>query len=564
MTAAFRNGALTTHKMKYLCDREKSRLPELQERARLYTTIEESSKKLRAECDARINKMREHPIIEEDDSLRNEHREIRMKIDKLLYSSSWTNYPELYRHYSNGFSLLNDRNLSKEDRLEEIRNTLPDEKAKKLFDAMIDLRAKLTVAKAAEQAFERENREELQNIRGTLNREAEYYYIVERVTEHVRDNYGKAYPYVHDEIDPPQLTELVERLGYGCINIGGVEDGKPRIVVHCGCPVEGCRGFVGEGWSCGLCGVSVCQTCRDSAAASVAASVAEHVCQKEKVETAALLAKETKACPQCAALIYKIDGCDQMWCTQCHTTFSWRTGQKEEGRVHNPHYYEWMRRTQGSVPREPGDGGGCAEDGLREFNVGMWINQAAGRPFYSKQALFADVDPVWAVEAAERLEGIHRLLSEIHDYDCNAELRREIDHDLTLHLENAAVQHLANELTEEQWQAEIFYRESHHAYSVAKFQIYEMFFNAGRDIFNSISAEVPVGSSLKQIVELVAFTNEEFRKLLKRFDRKVLVNWIGMFGDPLEFKHGLNLNIFKKEKSDRWYRAYVDAMLLKA
>ena len=50
-----------------------------------------------------------------------------------------------------------------------------------------------------------------------------------------------------------------------------------------------------------------------------------------------------------------VKNCDQMWCTQCHTAFSWRTGQVERT-IHNPHYYEWMRRTGGGeMPRNPMD-----------------------------------------------------------------------------------------------------------------------------------------------------------------------------------------------------------------
>jgi uncharacterized protein YutE (UPF0331/DUF86 family) len=45
-----------------------------------------------------------------------------------------------------------------------------------------------------------------------------------------------------------------------------------------------------------------------------------------------------------------------MWCPQCHTAFSWRTGQKETGVVHNPHYYEYQRKQNGGVaPRVAGD-----------------------------------------------------------------------------------------------------------------------------------------------------------------------------------------------------------------
>lgn len=49
--------------------------------------------------------------------------------------------------------------------------------------------------------------------------------------------------------------------------------------------------------------------------------------------------------------------CDQMWCVSCQTTFSWNSGQILLNTVvHNPHYYEYLRRTNnGVIPREAGD-----------------------------------------------------------------------------------------------------------------------------------------------------------------------------------------------------------------
>jgi hypothetical protein len=49
-----------------------------------------------------------------------------------------------------------------------------------------------------------------------------------------------------------------------------------------------------------------------------------------------------------------VRNCDQMYCTQCHTAFSWKTGRIETGVVHNPHYFEYQR-ARGTLARQPGD-----------------------------------------------------------------------------------------------------------------------------------------------------------------------------------------------------------------
>ena len=101
------------------------------------------------------------------------------------------------------------------------------------------------------------------------------------------------------------------------------------------CPKDGCRGMIGDDMICGVCYIHICGKCR-------VLSAPGHQCKEEDIATAKEMAKNTKPCPSCAAPIYKISGCDQMWCVMCKNAFSWSTGRIENGAVHNPHYFDWL------------------------------------------------------------------------------------------------------------------------------------------------------------------------------------------------------------------------------
>jgi hypothetical protein len=122
-----------------------------------------------------------------------------------------------------------------------------------------------------------------------------------------------------------------------------------KVVYNRPCPLEECNGFVDTSkWVCGTCKKHICKECfseKDEV----------HECNKDMVETVKMIMKESRPCPKCSIYIHKTEGCDQMWCTQCHTTFSYQTGEIHVGRTHNPMYYQWLRETRGTVPREPGD-----------------------------------------------------------------------------------------------------------------------------------------------------------------------------------------------------------------
>ena len=116
------------------------------------------------------------------------------------------------------------------------------------------------------------------------------------------------------------------------------------------CPAAGCRGFLSSQWKCGICEQWSCPECHELKGYN---RDCDHKCDPNNVETAKLIANDSKPCPKCQSMIFRVSGCDQIWCTQCHTAFSWKTGKLEKN-IHNPHYYEWQRKN-GGVVRNPGD-----------------------------------------------------------------------------------------------------------------------------------------------------------------------------------------------------------------
>lgn len=102
-------------------------------------------------------------------------------------------------------------------------------------------------------------------------------------------------------------------------------------------------------WKCGLCETFSCPECHELIGFD---KIVEQTCDPDTLATAKLLDSDTKSCPKCAVGIFKIEGCDQMFCTECHTAFSWKTGKLMLGQIHNPHFFEFQR-AGGVIPRNP-------------------------------------------------------------------------------------------------------------------------------------------------------------------------------------------------------------------
>lgn len=122
------------------------------------------------------------------------------------------------------------------------------------------------------------------------------------------------------------------------------------------CQYEGCRGMLSSSYKCELCEKFTCAQCFGA----IDGEKDDHRCIQEDIDTAEELRRNTKPCPQCGTRISKIDGCDQMWCVECKTAFSWARGTIESGNIHNPHFFQWMRQNGGQI------GGACGRENNRD------------------------------------------------------------------------------------------------------------------------------------------------------------------------------------------------------
>jgi len=307
------------------------------------------------------------------------------------------------------------------------------------------------------------------------------------------------------------MTNHAERLRNGI----GVDEAaaKQRNVFIRRCPAEGCRGFLSSAWKCGVCELYSCPDCQE---VKGVARDSAHTCDAGALETAKLIAKDTKACPKCGEMITKIDGCDQMWCVSCHTAFSWRTGQVANGTVHNPHFYEWQRKmNNGEAPRNPGD---IPCGGLVDWAVLRRLLQPKGGPY-----------PNWIAS----LELAHRRIAHVLNVDMVhlAQAAVNINDNIDLRIE-----YLLKVINDAQMSTVLQMREKKREKEIETRRVYETLTGAATDIFRRIMtvaeqkgpAEENFSMLLHELNQLRKFINDALDVLRRRYSCSLQgfdVNW---------------------------------------
>lgn len=261
--------------------------------------------------------------------------------------------------------------------------------------------------------------------------------------------------------------EFYDEIKFNEAIINGSTYNKQKKVFIKKCGVENCRGFLSEQWKCGICDTTTCNKCLELLNQE---QDQEHVCKEENIESAKLISKDSKPCPKCAALIFKIDGCNQMWCVVCHTAFSWATGQIETSRIHNPHYYEMLRNmsANGEIPREP-------ENICNDDNTGMPDNHQIQILLQTK------INDLEYNTFSKQILSITRKIFHIL-YDHPNTFQEKYDKSKR----ELRIKYLMNNITEEEWKKELQRKEKKYEKTLNTYQVIKTLDIIGGDIVRSI------------------------------------------------------------------------------
>lgn len=324
----------------------------------------------------------------------------------------------------------------------------------------------------------------------------------------------------------------------------GEDTEKERKKFIMPCPADNCRGYLSTQYKCEVCKLFTCPDCFEVIGYS---KDEPHECKEDNIKSAELIKKETKGCPKCGVRIFKIEGCDQMWCTECKVAFSWNTGKiVVNGNIHNPHYYQYLQQNglnPGTAPRNPGDVicGGLipyySMNGLLRFLNGF--NLATWFDYFKKNnvkfATFVNENKInTVIELTTIMNHLHRLVNHISNVDlinCRNKVRTLENHD------NLTVQYILNNKTKDELATAIFKNDILRKKSLELLNVYELLNVVGIERFNTMydfyvnnnnkltntKLHVERGVCLTELFEKIVDLIVEYNGLLKYCNKQLSV-----------------------------------------
>ncbi len=314
---------------------------------------------------------------------------------------------------------------------------------------------------------------------------------------------------------------------------------------HRQCPSSQCNGLLNSKWYCASCEQWTCPQCLCIRGSD---KDTPHKCDEETRATAAFILQETRNCPSCATPIYKINGCDQMWCTLCHTAFSWQTGRRVNGHIHNPHFFAWQRQlvTQqhprtGAAAAAALVAANCNNNDLNELpNADIFEMSIQSAIYNSEQSIHPPpiiTHPISWLDAHNHSNGVVREIRIIYEqvahllYHELPNIRDSLARYTTNENKDLRLRFAANELSREVLATTLLKRDNNHRSLQEQMQVLALVEILVCEAFRHLTLTAKntifgIYNTITRIRSILEFANKELLNISKCFNRRVVYTFV--------------------------------------
>ena len=258
-----------------------------------------------------------------------------------------------------------------------------------------------------------------------------------------------------------------------------------------------------------------------------------------------------------------VKNCDQMWCVKCQVAFSWNTGLRVTGVVHNPHYYEW-RRNGGQAIRNAGElhCGGIPD--FRRYESKIYKDkELCNNVIYGFPSNFPkDNIREYFVSSTyttyqKMLEDIHRAVLHFQDIILTRQ-RRECNG--LIDNQKMRIEYLANDLSEEKMKKKLIQKKIQENRNRAILDVYELLNTVWTEsmlqIYNNLSVKT-VQDEIQRMTQVTILANRELIKISQMYNTRVIVfahNFLNCLDSPRTFTKKYIKEIEDETRSHQYVR----------
>jgi hypothetical protein len=261
------------------------------------------------------------------------------------------------------------------------------------------------------------------------------------------------------------------------------------------------NGYLNSEWICQLCNYKTCKNCFKSL--QNLDTTIDHVCSEDDIASKKIIDEITKSCPHCFIQVEKSQGCDQMWCTACNGAFNWKTGDKINGPIHNPHYSEYLQKKEKDLLV------GCSDDNT-------W-------PWSYRHHLSRFINPFILEKIPDSLE---KQLMDINLCMLSLGRTRYQEYSQTLY-EPLRKLRLRGKISEKEWEKSLSSQEVGRERKLRIKNLNELVILIARDLFlelcrgTQISLHEFQSSTLQSVENLRLYYNSELKNILDEYGCKL-------------------------------------------